>query len=39
MSGYNTDSALIHRNGMLQMLAKNKNQSPEFEALTALVNL
>ncbi|KAL4985779.1 hypothetical protein BDW68DRAFT_164482 [Aspergillus falconensis] len=39
MSGCNTDSALIHRNGLLQMLAENRNQGPEFEALTALVNL
>jgi hypothetical protein len=39
MSGYNTDSALIHRNGLLQMLAKNKNRGPEFEALNALVNM
>ncbi|KAL3484035.1 hypothetical protein BJX62DRAFT_219314 [Aspergillus germanicus] len=39
MSGYNTDTALIHRNGLLQMLEKNKNQGPDFQALTALVNL
>jgi hypothetical protein len=39
MSGYNTDTALIHRNGLLQMLEKNKNQGPDFRALTALVNL
>ncbi|KAL3452328.1 hypothetical protein BJX65DRAFT_265949 [Aspergillus insuetus] len=39
MSGYNTDSALIHRNGLLQMLAKSQNRGPEFEPLTALANL
>ncbi|KAL2854185.1 hypothetical protein BJX68DRAFT_233003 [Aspergillus pseudodeflectus] len=39
MSGYNTDSALIHRNGLLHMLAKSQNQGPEFEPLTALANL
>ncbi|KAL2850521.1 hypothetical protein BJX68DRAFT_237045 [Aspergillus pseudodeflectus] len=39
MSGYNTDTALIHRNGLLQMLDKNKNQGPDFQALGALVNL
>jgi hypothetical protein len=39
MSGYNTDTALIHRNGLLQMLEKNRNQGPDFQALTALVNL
>ncbi|KAJ0413616.1 hypothetical protein BJY00DRAFT_57561 [Aspergillus carlsbadensis] len=39
MSGYNTDTALIHRNGLLQMLEKNQNQGPDFQALTALVNL
>ncbi|KAL2795028.1 hypothetical protein BJX66DRAFT_302500 [Aspergillus keveii] len=39
MSGYNTDSAVIHRNGLLQMLAKSQNRGPEFEPLTALANL
>ncbi|KAJ0426600.1 hypothetical protein BJY00DRAFT_92347 [Aspergillus carlsbadensis] len=39
MSGYNTDSALIHRNGLLQMLAKSQNRGQEFEPLTAVANL
>ncbi|KAL2819729.1 hypothetical protein BJX63DRAFT_381546 [Aspergillus granulosus] len=39
MSGNNPDIALIHRSGLLQILAKNQNKGPEFEALTAMVNV
>ncbi|KAL2871032.1 uncharacterized protein BJX67DRAFT_377643 [Aspergillus lucknowensis] len=39
MSGYNTASALIHKSGVLQMLAGCRNRGPEFEALKALANV
>ncbi|KAF9891699.1 hypothetical protein FE257_003711 [Aspergillus nanangensis] len=40
MSAYNTESALIHRNGLLKILALNQHKSgPDFESLNGVINL
>ncbi|KAL4885635.1 hypothetical protein BJY04DRAFT_180114 [Aspergillus karnatakaensis] len=39
MSAYNTESALVHKRGLLQMLAMNRDRGEDFGALTGLVNL
>ncbi|KAL4865621.1 hypothetical protein BDV12DRAFT_174448 [Aspergillus spectabilis] len=39
MSAYNTETALVHKNGLLKMISLSKEKSPDFEALTGLVTL
>jgi hypothetical protein len=39
MTAFDTETALIHKQGILQILVMNKDRGPEFRALAGLVNL
>ncbi|KAL3484126.1 hypothetical protein BJX62DRAFT_219122 [Aspergillus germanicus] len=39
MTAFDTETALIHKQGILQMLVMNKDRGPDFMALAGLVNL
>jgi hypothetical protein len=39
MTAFDTETALIHKQGILQMLMMNKDRGPDFMALAGLANL